>query len=150
MPKYTIEVKGLDKFVASFRKAPKLTSDGLIGAIKTSVNLIRPIMVREAPAKTGKLRQNIYARSNGLTGTVGPDLGATKYALYVHMGTRQHLIKPRTKKALYWKGALHPVKVVHHPGTRANPFVERTVDIIKDPVQQIFTKALNKILINIS
>ena len=40
--------------------------------------------------------------------------------------TRPHDIRPRNKKALYWEGAAHPVKVVHHPGSRipARPFIQ--------------------------
>lgn len=34
-------------------------------------------------------------------------------------GSRPHIIEPRTKKALAWPGAQHPVARVHHPGTQA-------------------------------
>ena len=44
------------------------------------------------------------------------------YVGCVEFGTAPHTIKPANKKALFWKGAKHPVKSVEHPGTRPNPF----------------------------
>jgi hypothetical protein len=45
------------------------------------------------------------------------------YAPYVVGGTRAHTILPRTKQALFWPGAAHPVRSVQHPGTKPNPFM---------------------------
>lgn len=42
-----------------------------------------------------------------------------KKAPWLEEGTRPHVIKPRKKKALFWKGAAHPVRIVFHPGTPA-------------------------------
>lgn len=36
---------------------------------------------------------------------------------FLEYGTRPHIINPRTKQALWWTGALHPVRRVRHPGT---------------------------------
>jgi hypothetical protein len=41
-------------------------------------------------------------------------------ALIIEKGSRPHLIEPRTKKALAWPGAEHPVRRVRHPGTKAH------------------------------
>jgi len=68
---------------------------------------------------------------------------------YVHEGTSPYIIRPKNKKALYWKGALHPVRVVHHPGITANPFIERTFGQIKSPVEKIFQNTIKKIISNI-
>ena len=44
---------------------------------------------------------------------------------YKDKGTKgPYLIRPRRKKALYWKGARHPVKVVRHPGLKARRYSE--------------------------
>lgn len=145
---FEIEIAGLDTLTEAMKKAPATTLKTLTGAITTSVNIIRPIMRQEAPSRSGKLSRNIYARSKGLEGEVGPDLTATPYAWYVHQGTgiygeHQSVIRPTTKKALYWKGALHPVRSVK--GQKANPFVARTFEKVKDPVKQIFQNALKTI-----
>lgn len=49
------------------------------------------------------------------------------YGRYLEEGTPPHLIKPKNKKALFWRGAAHPVKVVRHPGTKAYAIVGPTM-----------------------
>lgn len=51
-----------------------------------------------------------------------------KYAPFVELGTGPHDILPVRKKALYWKGAPHPFARVHHPGTKARPFLRPAAD----------------------
>lgn len=50
-----------------------------------------------------------------------------KYGAFLEEGTPPHIIRPKNKKALYWKGAAHPVKQVNHPGTKAYPILEDTI-----------------------
>ena len=68
------------------------------------------------------------------------DEGIAPYALCVIKGTRPHEIKPVNRKALYWEGAAYPVKVVHHPGNKANDYFARGVanaqSDIEDAVEQ--------------
>lgn len=53
----------------------------------------------------------------------------TPYAIFVHEGTRPHIIRPKNKKGLANKktGAFFG-KEVHHPGTKANPYLQNAVD----------------------
>lgn len=80
----------------------------------------------EAPVKRGTLRRSITSRveAGGRRGVIGTNLS---YARPVHEGSRAHVIMPVKKRALFWKGARHPVRVVHHPGTKANPFFARAL-----------------------
>lgn len=48
------------------------------------------------------------------------------YAKFLEFGTAPHIIRPKDKKALMWKGAKYPVKEVHHPGTRPYAFIRTT------------------------
>jgi hypothetical protein len=48
---------------------------------------------------------------------------SVKYARWVEEGTGPHVILPRHKKALFWPGADHPVRMVFHPGTKARPYL---------------------------
>jgi HK97 gp10 family phage protein len=147
MPQFTIKVEGLTELKAAFKVAPEIAIPELKKAIQTSVNLIRPIMVKNAPYKTGKLRQNIYARTSGLKGTVGPDLTTTKYALFVHEGTRPYMIYPRKASVLAFRVGSKMVfaKSVRHPGIKANPFVKNTVLEVTPYIQQIFSNSLQNI-----
>lgn len=85
------------------------------------------IMKREVPVKRGTLRRSITSRveQGGDRGVVGTNLN---YARAVNDGSKPHIIRPKTAKALFWKGALHPVRSVNHPGNRPNDFVGRTRD----------------------
>jgi hypothetical protein len=49
------------------------------------------------------------------------------YAKFVHDGTRPHVIRPRQAQALRFLvgGRVVYAKVVHHPGTRARPFLDQ-------------------------
>ena len=78
---------------------------------------------------TGRLRSSIgYLLRPGakkMTAEVGTKV---EYAAIHEYGgvTRAHTILPKNKKALFWPGARHPVKLVQHPGSKmpARPFVE--------------------------
>lgn len=48
------------------------------------------------------------------------------YGLYLEKGTPEHTINGRPW--LYWPGASHPVKVVHHPGSKAYPIIWPTIE----------------------
>lgn len=71
--------------------------------------------------KTGHLRRGITTNVGNMEATV--HTSNIKYARGVEEGTRPHIIRAKNKKALYWKGAKHPVKSVRHPGSRAKPFL---------------------------
>ena len=84
-----------------------------------------------APVDTGRLRASIRIESRRLLTlrsvyTIGSDVS---YAAYVNDGTRPHTIRPRTAKALRFVvgGRVVYAKVVHHPGTRARPFLDRAL-----------------------
>lgn len=84
-----------------------------------------------APVDTGRLRASIRVERRSTFGlrqrwTVGSDV---EYAPMVNDGTKPHIIRPRTKKALKFKmgGKTVYAKVVHHPGTRARPFLDRAL-----------------------
>jgi len=145
MPVVKIKIKGLKELKKNMAQSPRIVHEELSRFVKTTVNIIRPMMRREVPFKSGKLSQNIQSKSNGLRGEIGPNLSATPYAIFVHEGTKPHEIRPTTKKALYWKGALHPVKVVRHPGTKANKFVDRTAREAEKITPRILTTFINNI-----
>jgi hypothetical protein len=72
---------------------------------------------------------------------VGTDV---PYAKYVIGGTRPHDIYPRDKQALFWAGAEHPVRIVHHPGTKPNPFLSDAEAAMRLPVIAAIAKGVLK------
>lgn len=79
-----------------------------------------------APVRTGKLRASrrkvVRARRNSVTGTV---TFGVKYAIWVHEGTKAHVIRRRHAQALRWEehGLVYFRKAVRHPGTKGRPFL---------------------------
>lgn len=105
--------------------------------------------VRLAPVDRGTLRasitQEIQTEGGRLVARVGTNVN---YAVFVHEGTRPHIIRPRSKKVLsfVWPNAPAAVaagrkkgksrgksgprvafRFVHHPGTRARPFLRQAL-----------------------
>jgi hypothetical protein len=68
--------------------------------------------------RTGRLVSSIDIFSVPPNFLVGPTVA---YAKWVYGGTDPYDIYPRTKKALFWIGAKHPVRHIHHPGIKARP-----------------------------
>lgn len=81
-----------------------------------------------APYKTGKLKEDIQVfdnRADSLSIGVGNTM-LVSYAKFVYFGTKPHVIKPKKMKALANKksGQIFG-KSVNHPGTKANPYIEK-------------------------
>ncbi|MBV4447442.1 MAG: hypothetical protein LKF87_03805 [Clostridium tyrobutyricum] len=95
----------------------------------------------DAPWKdrTAHARQGIHcdATMNNNQITISLSHGV-EYGGILEDGSKPHIIRPKDKKALYWKGADHPVKLVHHPGTKkyatVGPTMERNKYKIRDDV----------------
>lgn len=77
------------------------------------------------PVKTNKLRASIRHVGNKIF-CGGPGI---EYWFYVEYGTRPHEIRPVNVSALHWEDAHgeHFAKLVHHPGTKANPFLRNAL-----------------------
>jgi len=81
----------------------------------------------EAPERTRALKRSIQARVSSFTAEVG---SGVPYAVYVEAGTRPHVITPVRAGALRFEsgGEVVFTRLVHHPGTKPNPFVRRTAE----------------------
>jgi hypothetical protein len=112
-----------------------VTQRTLTEAMQRSVLLVEGNAKREAPVKKGNLRRTITSRveQGGRRGVIGTN---APYARPVHDGSRPHIIKATRAKALYWKGASHPVKSVKHPGNKPNPFFRRAADMSRAGVER--------------
>lgn len=83
---------------------------------------------QDVPVRTGNLGRQI---GEGPISMIGPKTAHgsvhdnADYALYVHEGTRPHVIRPRNAQALRFNVGGREVfaKRVDHPGTKARPFL---------------------------
>jgi HK97 gp10 family phage protein len=150
MVNIAVKIEGLDEFAEGIRRAPQQTTSELSKAINKSLLTIESQAKKEAPANKGistgnTLRQNIKARmTSKLAGEV---VASRPYALYVHEGTRPHIIVPVYKKVLANKrtGEFFGT-LVHHPGTRPNPFFERAIRNSTRMIEQFFNQALQNVI----
>ena len=97
----------------------------------------------QAPVYNGTLRNRIRAdikRDHAIIYTKVP------YALFVHEWTHPYTIQPKKKKSLFRKGATHPVKVVHHPGIKANPFFDRASAIVETKLQKKYINTVGRFI----
>lgn len=147
MTQIDIKIANMPQIRSAFRKAPKTMVANLNKAIKQSILFIAGESAKRAPVKTGNLRASHFRPESlefrNLYGKLQP---SPKYAIFVHDGTKPHIIEPSTAKALFWKNASHPVKRVNHPGTVANPFLRNAVDASQRQVDRFFYKAVDDTL----
>ena len=140
---FTIQISGLATLTAAFQNCPQTALPFLQRALAASSAVLAKNTTRATvPWRTGFLTQTFKAQMDGLTLRWFP---TASYARFVEFGTAPHIIEPKDAKALYWPGAQHPVKIVHHPGTKANPFMERIVAASTDEINEQFASALEKI-----
>lgn len=91
-------------------------------------NVVRGVTfdaIRYAAVDTGEMRSTIHSRR--VFARRSHVIVGTDHWMFVEFDTRPHIITPNNKEALYWPGAAHPVKLVHHPGTSAQPFMRPAV-----------------------
>lgn len=95
------------------------------------------------PVRTGYLVQNWAFEIGNLFARWYP---RASYAPYVEFGTGPHEIKAVNKQVLAnaQQGKIFG-PVVHHPGTKANPFMERIVASAQPDIEALFGQALEQV-----
>jgi hypothetical protein len=77
-----------------------------------------------APRRDGLLANSHTTRMQGNNAASTATVAATAaYAAAVHNGRRAVDIYPRTKRALFWAGAGHPVRHVHQKARAGKPWL---------------------------
>lgn len=86
------------------------------------VDKVEDDAVLMAPVRTGAMMLSI--RSRKVAPLHSQVVVGTDHWQYVEYPTSPHVIRPRPpNQALFWPGAPHPVQMVNHPGTQAQPFM---------------------------
>lgn len=148
MAEITIEIDGLDDFIQNVQQAGSQMHSIIATAMSQSIHQIKDDAQNLAPYVSGNLRRSIYTdiQDNGLTGIVAQDPNIAPYGVDIEFGTRPHTIYPVNKKALFWAGAMHPVRKVNHPGTRAQPYLipafQQNIQFVTDTFQKAVAQIL--------
>ena len=80
-----------------------------------------------AHTKTGALERSVTSqRINPLEYFIGHGPQVAPHAVFVHWGTKPHIIRPKNKKALRWAtgGKFAFAHAVRHPGTKGDPWMK--------------------------
>ena len=118
----------LDQVALPFRK---FRGEALDGHLETLSVIVHRRIQEEAPERSGNLRRAIIRKKRGQFNyeiAVDKRMKGGKYEHFVRLGTSAHLIVPVKKRALFWPGLPHPVKLARHPGTKPNPYFERGIE----------------------
>ena len=107
-----------------------------------SEELIR-VLERNSPVDHGLLKSWFL---DSLSSDEAVIKSPAEYAQWVNDGTQPYTITPTSKKALYWEGADHPVKVVHHPGIRGRHLVEDSLNDVNGRLDGYFLKAISEVM----
>ena len=139
-----IDTSEIDKFVIDLKEtSEEIRSDIQKVLVNSGFNIearAKRNISNNGSVKTGHLRRGITTNVGNMEVTV--HTSNIKYARLVEEGTRPHTIRAKNKKALYWKGAKHPVKSVRHPGSKAKPYLIPAFEKEKE----VLIKALKKVI----
>lgn len=148
----------IGSLLKKFRGVPERLERNLAIAVR---------MAADEAAGEAKSNHDYTDRSSNLTNSIQPDgptgsfrngdlqaivSAGAGYAVFVELGTRAHVIKPKFRKALRFPtaGGFGFAKRVNHPGTRARFFlrnaVQKTVPemvnrIVPDAIELSFVQA---------
>lgn len=88
----------------------------------------------------GALVRSIFKRRIPDGWEIGHDLQVAPHALWVHWGSKPHLIKPKRKKMLRWAhgGAFIFARVVKHPGYKGDAWLARASAFCRDRLRALF------------
>lgn len=127
----------LDLNHAAIRHLLTGETEPVVKFIRRVARDVRNRAVLHCPVDTGLLRQSLTEsvdiNDSRVVAFVGTDV---PYAIYVHEGTRPHLIRPRRPGgALRFTvgGQVVFAKYARHPGTKPNPFLRRAVEEVAIP-----------------
>jgi len=108
----------------------------------SSQELIR-VLMRNSPVDHGLLKSWFV---ESMTSDEAVIKSPAEYAQWVNDGTQPYTITPNSKRALYWEGLDHPVKVVHHPGIKGRHFVEDSLDDVNGRLDGYFLRAISEVM----
>ncbi|MER6191775.1 HK97 gp10 family phage protein [Streptomyces cyaneofuscatus] len=127
--------RGLRRFVGRLSTESKRAADRTGTRVQNEAR-------RRVRVDTGRLRSSIVSRAEDRGRTYDVTVGTNvDYAEAVENGTAPHRIYPRTKAALYWPGARHPVAYVDHPGTAAHPFLAPAIAMAETFLREELARA---------
>ena len=91
-----------------------------------------------APWKSGNLARSIVKEVETDSAVIRV---LARYGIFVVSGTAPHVIRPAGASCLAFRaksGAMVFTKLVRHPGTKPNPFLERAAEKTREQIDAVF------------
>ena len=147
--RFSVSIPNLPKLQAALASFPAIAApivqSAIIGAQAILAKFTNATTV---PIRSGYLVQNWGFEVGNFQARWFPK---ATYAPFVEFGTKPHIIKAVNARVLANKktGQMFG-PIVHHPGTSANPFMERIVAAAQPDIDNLFVQALDKINVQIA
>jgi len=144
MTEFKVTIPNLPKLQEALANYPAIAApivqNAIVGA---QAILAKNTTAATVPIRSGYLVQNWGFEVGNFMARWYPK---ASYAPFVEFGTAPHEIRPVNARVLANKktGEFFGT-LVHHPGTKANPFMERIVAAAQPAISDLFVSALNKI-----
>lgn len=121
----SIASANISKLADALRRSGQEADATTQGVLVQSSGFILAEMEARVPVRSGNLRASLGVKVHPRSVVIGPDEVKAPYAKYVEFGTAPHEIKAKPGNTLSFMvgGKRVYAKTVHHPGTRAQPFV---------------------------
>lgn len=145
-----ITIPNKEKLLQALRDYPSIATPVVQNAVVSAQALLaKHTNPSTVPIRTRYLLQNWGFEVGPLWARFFPK---AVYAPYVEFGTRPHVIEPKSLGYRGHPGGLGNRKTgfgvfnrVNHPGTKANPFMERILASATPDIEGLFVKALELI-----
>lgn len=126
--------------------APKIQKNVQRTALRAGAKVYLGEVQARIPVASGQLRASarITSRAQGASVSASVKVGniVAWYAHLVEFGTRPHVIRAAPGRAMRFGGVT--TREVHHPGTRARPFMRPAADAGFSPAIRAYTKKLRE------
>lgn len=140
-----LNIEGLDAIRDTFKRLVPDVQQQVLKDLAQTAHTHAQSQV-DIHTKTGALARSLFLKPDGESAwIVGHNLQTAPHAVFLHWGTRAHVIKPRDKKVLRWvgeKGATTRnaqgrfvsgtkfifARFVHHPGYKGHAYLVEAAD----------------------
>jgi hypothetical protein len=141
---FSVQIPNLEALQQALADYPAIATPIVQNAVVASQAILAKFTTgATVPIRTGYLVQNWGWEVGNLQARWYPKAA---YAPFVEFGTKPHIIKAVNGRVLAnRKTGQFFGPIVHHPGTKANPFMERIVASAQPDIETLFGQALDKI-----
>lgn len=160
----SLSFTGADELLDAFARLPDLAGRNMRVAVKEGAVIIQKEArkTHRFRTRTGQVERSVDVIGGGVQGgasaVVFLNRSVTPVSEFIHDGTRPHMIRPRRRKVLRWasggfSGPMMPGGVgrsgfafsrgVHHPGTKADPFLFQAAEVKRRAVEQHIQRAID-------